>query len=212
VIAELLPVGRDGLFCLFLLFGDDFLSGGSPIPEALTPGPRAGRPFEFFSDPSDGLRDMWYWDLEVEQTAPHTKDTTVLEVRVEGIRPFDVELPLVDGKLTGDVIDDLTLLEAPGGDDLEKVDKRSQQGADDNTSGSNQGDKDGIGHNLDRESLLQGMGWSLAFAVGFVVGSWIGAKIGVWLAYALPLGDVFQQNAKRLAHADTQTPNENGQS
>lgn len=80
-------------------------------------------------------------------------------------------------------------------DALQKVDERSQQGADNNTPGSNQGDKDGIGHNLDRESLLQGMGWAMAFSVGFLVGSWLGAKLGVWLAYALPLGNVFQQNA-----------------
>jgi len=196
----LVGIAMHVLFCLFFLLGGlGFLCLGlshaaslSPILETLTPGLGVGRSFEFVDNPSDGLCDMRYWNLEVEQTASHAKDATILEGLVEGIGSLNVELPLIEGELTGDVIDDLALLEAPGGDALQKVDERSQQGADNNTPGSNQGDKDGIGHNLDRESLLQGMVWALAFTVGLVVGSWIGAKIGAWLAYALPLGNVFR--------------------
>jgi len=176
-----------GLFCLFFLLG---AAVTSPSLKASPHGRWSCGVVEFINYSSDGLRDVGYRNLKVEQTAPHTKDTTVLEGRVEGIRPFDVELPLIECKLTGDVIDDLTLLETPGGDGLQKVDERSQQGADNNTPGSNQGDKDGIGHNLDRESLLQGMGWALAFSIGFLVGSCLGAKLGTWLAYAIPMGPV----------------------
>lgn len=191
-LKRLRPVGRDGLFCLFLLGAE----GTAPRLEASPHGRWAGSVVEFINYSSDGLCDVGDRNLKVEQTATHTKDTAVLESRVEGICPFDVELPLIDRKLTGDVIDDLTLLKAPGGDGLHKVDERSQQGADNNTPGSNQGDKDRIGHNLDRESLLQGMGWALVFSVGFLVGSWLGARFGVWLAYSVPMGPVFQQNVK----------------
>lgn len=190
------------LFCLFFLLGGSGYLCSSlgraasppPITEARPIGRWPGGVVELINYSSDGLGDVGYWDLKVEQTGPHTKDTAVLESRVEFIRALDVELPLIKGKLAGDVINDLAFFETPGGYGLQKVDERSQQGTDNNTTGSNQGDKDGIGHNLDRESLQQGMVWALAFTIGFLVGCWIGANLGVWIAYAIPIGSVFQQN------------------
>jgi hypothetical protein len=189
-----------GLFCLFFL-PDGFLCAGlshaaglPPILESRPLGILVGGAFKLVDDTSDGLRDVGYRNLEVTQTTPRAENATILEGLVESVGSLDVELPLLQGELAGDVVDNLTFLETAGGEGLQKVDERSQQGTDNNTPGRNQGDKDGIGHILDRESLLQGMGWALVFTAGYVIGSWIGAKIGVGLAYALPLGNVFRQN------------------
>jgi len=181
----LVGIAMHVLFCLFFLLGGlGFLCFGlcsaaclPPILEARPAGLWTRGGVNLGYDPLNGMRYVGDGDSEAVDAGRHIPDPLLRDDLVRRVSALDIKLPLLNGELAGDVVDDLAFFSSSGRAGLQEANERSQQSADNNSTGGDQSYKDGIGHRLDRESLLLGMLWALAFGGGMLIGAFVTSLI-----------------------------------
>jgi hypothetical protein len=188
-------VATTDLFCLlvFVFFA------ASPVVEARPDGVGARGHVNFSYDLLHRVGNVGYRDLELVQIGGYVKQPLLGNLFVGYIRALDINPPLFDGELAGDVVDDFALFGAAGGSVTQPVEERGDNSPEGNSS---RADKGGLNSGVERHSEVDiGMVlWLVGcFSFGlFFIGWPLGMLIGRWLAYAIPMGPVFPQNVKHI--------------
>lgn len=148
------------LFCLLLF------ASYAPGLKASPAGSWAGGSVNLVNDPLDGLRHLRRGHAEFVNSGRHIHDATPLcNLLIHRFCIFDVQLPLLNGELAGDVVDDLSLLGSPVGAVPQDAEK-----SDSNSANTGAGDSDHSSQDSGVDALEIHEMWLVA-TVGLLIGA-----------------------------------------